>query len=223
MFCLQPALVWEGGWESALEAPRGGRRRRVGNLHGKASEGDWIGGVGRAGPKGREGKVGAEPGAEREALGRRWRRTNPPRAAEGHFRGQRGRPCSQPAPTRDRDQASSGKAAADLRAAGGAAPVPGSASVPRARGRGRPGARSPRAFGGLGARLNCENRDALPARGDPAPRPNLCPGPGRGQPGRASNACPGSRSGPAHSGEPAGPELPTALHSRGVSPIPSLG
>lgn len=100
-------------------SPAGGRRRRVGNLHGKASKGDWIGGVGRAGPKGREGKVGAEPGAEREALGRRWRRTNPPRAAEGHFRGQRGRPCSHPAPTRDRDQASSGKAAADLRAAGG--------------------------------------------------------------------------------------------------------
>lgn len=190
------------------------------------------------GPGRRDGKGRWEQSPERS--GRRWGDAGDAQILRGQLRGIFGGSGAVPAPTPlppgTRTRRPQGKRLRISGRRGAAAPVPGSASVPRARGRGRPGARSPRAFGGLGARLNCENRDALPAQGDPAPRPNLCPGPGRGQPGRASNACPGSRSGPAHSGEPAGPaevprprpvdsgpELPTALHSRSVSPIPSLG
>lgn len=128
-----------------------GNRRRVGDFAWKS-----LGRRLELGEWGRGGKVGAEPGAQRDAPGGRWRRTNPPQAAEG---ARPGPAC----PQGKRPRISGHRAGLRLSPALSLSPEPG------------PALRFPRAFGGVGARLNCENRDFLPAEGGSRSLSKPCP------------------------------------------------
>lgn len=161
-----------------------GNRRRVGNLHGKASGGDRIGGVGK----------GREAGSRAQTL-----ETHKSSAGS---RGARAVPApSPPGGLRESGRASQGT--------GGAAPGPGSGPGP-VPARGGPGLRFPRAFAGVGARLNCENRDFLPAKGGFHSLPKPCP----------------ARNGPAPGGDtrgtPRGHQSFLLHYIAEIFPIPSL-